>query len=108
MRKLDYKVKHEEITPVTDGQTLQPYAEYTYSIPAQGREKIAVAFNWFKILSVSGGTLGLIIGDNGVPTPYTDTSPSPIVCRDIFDSLTLINNHASTTMTIKVAIGYGY
>lgn len=106
MQRILYRTKDEQITKVQDGQTIQPYAEYLYIIPAGARQEINVCFNWFKILTQSGGAITVKIGDNGVETTFSDITIT-MVGKEVFDRLTIINS-GGTQMTIRIAMGYGY
>lgn len=90
---------------ITDGTSQVPYQEFTVSIPAGGRMQFDQIFNYFRVLSQSGGALSVRLGDNGLETPFTGAGIG-INFDETYRNLVLINT-GGTTMTITIAIALG-
>lgn len=92
---------------VETGDVITPYQEVSFTIPAGSRETVFQVFDFFRVLSLSGGTLKTIFGQNGREVFYTGAGLG-YRCPTLFDRVTLINVHPTDPMTVTVAIANGH
>ncbi|MDX1939667.1 MAG: hypothetical protein SFU99_03900 [Saprospiraceae bacterium] len=90
---------------ITEGTTRIPYLELTYVIPAGARQEVFQVFNYFRVMSMSGGALSVLFGQNGIESPFTAAGVG-IRFEESFMRMTLINT-GGTTMTIRIALALG-
>lgn len=91
--------------PISAGQTQIPYQEFTYTIAAGANVDIFQVFNYFRVLSLSAGSLSVQFGQNGLITPYSGQGVG-IQLAFTYDRLRLINT-SGVSMTITIAIALG-
>lgn len=103
--QLAMMTKNDDVNNITDISTLIPYQELTYTIAAGARQDIFAVFNYFRVVSQSGGALSTRFGQNGLETPFTGQGIG-VNFRATFPRLTLINT-GGTSMTITVALAIG-
>lgn len=92
---------------ISAGSTQIPYQELTFTIPALQRLDVFQVFNYFRVMTISGGTLKVKFGQNGLESPFTAAGIG-LRAERTFDRLTLINSHATDSMTITIAMALGY
>ena len=90
---------------ITSGITQPPYQEQTFVIAAGARVDYFAVFNYFRPISITGGSLAVKFGDNGLESNYTGVGIG-LDLQDTYSRVTLINNGASQ-MTITVALANG-
>jgi len=88
------------------GQIQNPYKEFTYTIPAGESETIYYAFNYWRILSLSGGTLQMRFGGSGELSNVSGSGLGQEL-DDPIPHVTIKNDHASQAMTVTIAMAIG-
>lgn len=91
--------------PISPGATQIPYQEETLVIAAGASIDVFRVFNYFRVLSLSGGALSIRFGQNGIQTPFTGQGVGLQLAFTV-DRLTLVNTGgASMTLTYATALG---
>lgn len=91
---------------ISAGDTRVPYLENTFTLAAGERREVFQVYNYFRVLALTGGSLSVRFGQNGVETPFTSAGVGAKF-EDIFSRLTLVNTHVTDSMTLTIAIALG-
>jgi hypothetical protein len=92
--------------PITRGSSQNPYQEYTFVLPANGKRIINDVYNFFVLLSQSvANSLSVRFGDNGRITNLSREAIN-LNFTEVFERIEFINRTASA-VTVTVALGIG-
>lgn len=92
---------------IAAGQTQAIYQEDTQVIPAGGYVDVFKVFNYFRVISKTGGTLSVQFGQNGLQTPFTGAGVGLQLFTQV-DRVRLVNTHPTDAMTITIAVALGW
>lgn len=92
--------------PIKFGQIQNPYREFTYTIPALGKERVDYAFSYWRVLALSGGELEMRFGGSGEYTPVSGSGLGQQLDQPI-PFLEIRNADAVNPMTITIAMAIG-
>jgi len=88
------------------GSIQNPYQEFTFTILAGQQMIVNYAHNYFRVISLSGGTLQTRFGASGQFSPYTGAGLG-FKIPFVVPHMVLLNSHATDTMTITIAVAIG-
>jgi hypothetical protein len=91
---------------VATGSTKTPYLEQTYTIAAGQTVSVGFVHDYFRVISLTGGTLAFRQGQNANVSLFTGQGLG-FKSDDLFDTIQLYNRHATDSMTITIALAIG-
>lgn len=92
--------------PIRRGSSQNPYQEYTFVLPANGKRIINDVYNFFVLLSQSvSNSLSVRFGDNGRITNLSREAIN-LNFTEVFERIEFINRTASS-VTVTIALGIG-